>query len=107
MNITIEPVNFNASQDLLTRVREMFESLIKYHDRIVAMDIYLKSLQETPGKDKEVSVKVFLPGKEVFLDHTADSFVSAAQQTFDKLKIQISKEKEKDKNNRAKRADKF
>ena len=95
MDKTIEPVNFNASQDLTKHVGEIFDKLTKYNDRIVSADIYLKSLRETPAGDKQVEVRVFLPGKDVFVSQDADSFVSAAQQAFDRLKVLVKKEKEK------------
>jgi putative sigma-54 modulation protein len=100
MDKTIEPVNFNASQDLITHIDEMFDKLSKYNDQIVSLDIYLKSLTETPTKEKKIEVRVFLPGRDLYIDHQADSFVSAAQQTFDKLKRMLRKEKEKSKAHR-------
>jgi len=95
MDKTIEPVNFNASQDLITHVGKIFDKLVKFNDKIISADIYLKSLRETPKKDKLVEVRIFLPGKDVFVKQEADSFVSAAQQAFDRLKVLVKKEKEK------------
>jgi len=95
MDKTIEPVNFNASQELTTHVGEIFDKLVKFNDKIISADIYLKSLRETPRKEKLVEVRVFLPGKDVFVKQQADSFVSAAQQAYDKLKVLVRKEKEK------------
>ena len=95
MDKTIEPVNFNASQELITHVGEIFDKLVKFNDKIISADIYLKSLRETPRKDKLVEVRIFLPGKDVFVKQEADSFVSAAQQAFDRLKVLVKKEKEK------------
>lgn len=97
MDKTIQPVNFNASQDLLTHVGEIFDKLEKYNDRIVSADIYLKSLRETPKKEKKVEVRLFMPGKDIFIEQEADSFISAAQQAFDRLKVLVRKEKEKQK----------
>ncbi len=95
MEKTIEPVNFNASQELITHVGEIFDKLVKFNDRIVKADIYMKSLTQTPQGLKKVDVRVFLPGRDVFVEQEADSFVSAAQQAFDRLKVLLRKEKEK------------
>ncbi len=95
MDKTIEPVNFNASQELITHIGEIFDKLEKYNDRIIKADIYLKSLRETATKEKMVEVRIFLPGKDLFIDQQAETFKSAAQQAFDKLKVMIVKEKEK------------
>lgn len=95
MDKTIEPVNFNASQELIDHTGEIFDKLIKFNDRIVSMDIYLKSLTETPTRDKKVEVRVFLPGKDVFVEQQAETFKSASQQAYDRLKIILTKDKEK------------
>lgn len=95
MDKTIQPVNFNASQDLLIHVGEIFDKLEKFNDKIVSADIYLKSLRETPTKEKKIEVRLFMPGKDIFIEQQADSFISAAQQAFDRLKVIIINNKEK------------
>ena len=95
MDKTVEPVNFNASQDLINHVGQIFDKLTRYNDKIVSADIYLKSLRETATGEKQVEVRVFLPGKDVFISQEAESFISAAQKAFDRLKVLVIKEKEK------------
>lgn len=95
MDKTIQPVNFNASQELLTHMDEMFDKLAKFDDRIISLDIYLKSLKETPTKEKKIEIRVFLPGKDLYIEQQGDTFVTAAQQAYDKLKMMLIKEKEK------------
>lgn len=95
MDKTIEPVNFTASQDLSVRIEEIFDKLDKFHDKIIKADIYLKDLKETPTGNKKVEVRLFLPGNDIYVEQEAESFISAAQQVFDKLKIMLKKEKEK------------
>jgi putative sigma-54 modulation protein len=95
MDKTIEPVNFNASQELIDNVGQMFDKLVRYNDQIVKADIYLKSLRETPERAKKVEVRVFLPGKDVFVEFEADTFKTAAQKNFDRLKVILAKEKDK------------
>ncbi len=95
MEKTIEPVNFSASPELIRQIEEIFDKLVKYNDRIVNADIYMKDLNQTPQGYKKVDVRVFLPGRDIFVEQEADSFVSAAQQAFDRLKLMLKKEKEK------------
>lgn len=95
MEKTIEPVNFNADKDLITEVDEIFDKLTRYNDKIVSADIYMKALREKPTRVKKVDVRIFLPGKDVFVEQEAESFISAAQQAFDRLKVIVTKEKEK------------
>lgn len=95
MDKTIEPVNFKASRQLIDHIDLMFDKLVRYNDQIVKADIYLKSLRETPDRAKKVEVRVFLPGKDVFLEQEGNDFISAAQKTFDRLKVILVKEKDK------------
>lgn len=95
MEKTIEPVNFTASPELLAQINDIFDKLVKFNDRIVSADIYLKSLTETPQGLKKLEALIFLPGRDIFVEQEADSFVSAAQQAFDRIKLLLIKEKEK------------
>ena len=95
MNKTIEPINFSASAELQQEISDIFDKLVKFNDRIISADIYMKNLSSTPQGLKKVDVRVFLPGRDVFVEQEADSYVSAAQQAFDRLKILLRKEKEK------------
>lgn len=106
MNITIEPVNFQASSDLVDRIREMFEGIDKYNDQLVGLDIYLKSLNETNTGEKLVEVKIFLPGHNHFVAEKANDFISAAQEAVDVAKRLVRKEKEKTKDRHQQRPDK-
>jgi len=106
MTITVNPVNFNISKDLITRVESIFENVDKYNDQLVGLDIYLKSLSETDSGEKMIEVKIFLPGKNLFVAEKADDFVSAAQEAVEVVKRVIRKEKEKVKDRHQPRPDK-
>jgi putative sigma-54 modulation protein len=106
MDITLEPVNFNISQELNQHVRNMFNKLSKYNDQIVGIDIYMKSLTETEKGDKTVEAKVFLPGNDVFVTGKGEDFITAAQDCYDVAKRSVSKMKDKVKDRREIRNDK-
>lgn len=95
MEKTIETVNFTASPELIDQIHTIFDKLVKFNDRIVSADIYMRSLDQTPEGKKKVDVRIFLPGRDIFVEQEADSFVSAAQQAFDRLKLLLRKHKEK------------
>lgn len=94
ISINVEPVNFNVSQDLMKHMEEMFQGMDKYNDMAVNADLYLKSLSESPTKKKEVSIRMNMPGKDIFISKEGDDFPSAAQQLQDALKVALSKHKE-------------
>ena len=95
--INIEPVNFNVSQELITNMKNLFSGVDKYNDMAVNADLYLKSLSQTPTHKKEVSIRVNMPGKDIFIAKEAGDFSSAAQDVYDTLKVQLTKHKEKHK----------
>lgn len=106
MDINIEPKNFDASSDLKDQLNTIFQDLDKYNDQIVSADIYLEDTNKSEDKDKEVKVKIFLPGHDIFVDEVDESFLSAAQIAYDRVKRLLIDRKEKDKENRQPRPDK-
>lgn len=106
MNKTIETVDFDAPEELIALVDETVEKLAKYHDQIVSTDVYLKKVN-TETDTAVVEMRVFLPGKDIYMEQHADNFTSATQQLFDKLKLQLSELNKRDKDSRRVRADKL
>lgn len=105
--INVEPVNFNGSQDLLSHMEEIFVGIDKYNDMAVDADVYLKSLTETPTKEKEVSIRVNIPGKDIFVAKRAEDFTSAAQLVYDTLKVTLSRHKDMHKDRHQPNPEKF
>ncbi|WKK85673.2 ribosome-associated translation inhibitor RaiA [Marivirga arenosa] len=106
MDITLEPVDFNISQELNDHVRDMFNKLSKYNDQIVGIDLYLKSNAQNDDREKTVEAKFFLPGNDLFVTGKGDSFVKAAQDCYDTAKSNLSRIKEKVKDRHQNRPDK-
>lgn len=106
MDKVIESVNFDASEDLISRIDSIFDDLNKYNDQIVSSDIYLKVMNERSEKDKNIRIKVFLPGEDLFVEHEAEDFISAAQQLYDKVKRLLIDQNKRHKDPRQPRPDK-
>lgn len=106
MEKVIEPVNFNASEDLVGRIDDIFDDLPKYNDQIVGSDIYLEVMNESSDSNKKVKIKVLLPGENLFVEHEAEDFVSAAQQLHDKTKRLLIDQNKRHKAPRQPRPDK-
>lgn len=105
MDINVETVNFNASQDLIDHMKEVFEPLFKYHDQITSIDIYLESINDEKA-DKGIKAKILTPGHETFIHNNAGDFVTSSQTVFDRAKRVLSDLKAKDKSHRENRPDK-
>lgn len=106
MNKVIEPVNFDASPELIDRISYLFDDLDKYNDRIVSSDIYLESMNFTAPEDKRVKIRVLLPGDDIWVENDGEDFLSAAQILHDRVKRLLIDRKEKDKTNVQARPDK-
>ena len=106
MDIVVEPINFNISQDLINHTKEQFAKLTTYNDQIVGADVYLKSLTETEEGEKVVEAKIFIPGKDLFISGKGTDFVSALQDCYETSKRQVRKAKEKVKDRHQERPDK-
>lgn len=105
--INIEPVNVKVSQALSERMTEMFEGIDKYNDMAVNADLYLKSHPETDTEQKEVSIRLNMPGKDIFISKQGTDFSSAAQELHDALRVALRKHKEMHKDRRQSNPGKF
>lgn len=106
MDKVIEPVNFDAGEDLVGRIDEIFDDLDKYNDQVVASDIYLEIMNQSSESNKKIKIKVLLPGDNLFVEHEAEDFISAAQQLHDKTKRLLIDENKRHKAPRTPRPDK-
>lgn len=106
MNKVIEPVNFNASPELIDRISHMFDDLNKYNDQIISSDIYLETMNFTDVEDKRVKIRVLLPGDDIWMENDGEDFISSAQILHDKVKRLLAERKERDKDKVRERPDK-
>ena len=74
MKVLIEAVNFNIDKDLKTFIERKINSLERFYDRIIEVEVYLK-VQKTSDKENKISeIRVFIPGEDVVVKKTAKTF---------------------------------
>ena len=95
MNIKIQSVNFNISDNLSSFVNEKVGKLEHYFDSIVSSEVYLKLENTSEIENKISEIKILIPGNEIFVKKKAKSFEEATDLAIDALKKQINKHKEK------------
>lgn len=105
MDIQVTPVNFNASQDLISHMEDYFKKLTKYNDQITSMNVFMESISDEKA-DKLVKLKILTPGHELYLQSNKEDFVSAAQDVYDRMKRQLIDQKEINKEKHQNRPDK-
>ena len=98
MKLIVHSVNVDAWETLKEYAERKFEKLAQYYDKIISVDVYFKS-ENTSEKtqSKIVEVEVAVPGGNIVVKKTGQSFEECVDLSIDTLKRQIIKKKEKEK----------
>ncbi len=95
MKVYVQSVNFNADKDLIDFVEKKVNSLEKFYDRIVDSEVYLKVQQTSEKNNKNVEIKINVPGNDVVVKKQSKTFEEGTMLAVDSLKRQLAKKKEK------------
>ncbi|MBQ0030127.1 MAG: HPF/RaiA family ribosome-associated protein [Paludibacteraceae bacterium] len=95
MKVNIQAIDFNAKEQLEEFVQKKAEKLEQYSDKISAVDVHMKVVKPEVSNNKEVMLKVEIPGKSLVVIKTADSFEEAYDHCQEVAIKLIIKEKEK------------
>ncbi len=94
MNISITARKFKAHDTLKEFVNDAVESLTKYYDGIMDVDVIL-SFQNTNNSEKTAEVIVKVPGQTLTATESTDDFNKAVSAAVEKLSRQLQKLKTK------------
>jgi len=97
MKAIYQATNFDADQKLIDFIQKKLDRLDNFFDRIIEAEVFLK-LNNTGGKNKTVEIKIKVPGNEIYVSRDAETFEKAMDLSYDVLKRQLKKQKEKLKN---------
>ncbi len=92
MKINVQSIKFDADHKLLEFIDKKVGKLSKFFDNIVSCDVNL-TLQ--PDHKKSVKILLGIPGDDIVIERTADTFEDAVVDCVDVLQDQIIKIKEK------------
>jgi putative sigma-54 modulation protein len=96
MRISVQSIQFHADDRLLTLVENKASKLSQFFDRIIDVQIYLKiDGRSSQIKDKEVEVKLNLPGSQLFAKAEGKLFEEALDEAIDSATRQLKKHKER------------
>jgi putative sigma-54 modulation protein len=95
MEITIQAIHFEASQQLEAFIQKKVSRLSKFNDNLFRADVSLKVIKPETNENKDASVKLFTKGRDFFAEETADTFEEAIDKCVAKLARQVVKFKEK------------
>ena len=98
MDINIKAIRFEASEKLQDFIVKKVSKLSKFSEEIGKVEVSLKVVKPETALNKEVSISMALPGKELFAQEVCDTFEEAVDKNLESLTRQLTKYKEKQKN---------
>ncbi len=95
MELRIQSINFDASDQLKSFVEKKIKKLEKFNDEIMHAEVNLKTIKPDTAKNKEAIIKLNLKNMEAVANKTADTFEEAVDLCAEALEKQIIKSKKK------------
>lgn len=93
MNVVIHPVHFDASTQLVGFINKKLTKLETFFDRIIEAEVFLKVETKQNIKDKIVEIKVYVPGKTLFVTKTSKTFEESTDLALHTIAGQLKKQK--------------
>ena len=93
MNTTINSVKFRADEKLEKFINDKVAKLDRMIDNATKCEVTLKVDKPESDNNKIAEIRIFVPGKDLFVTKQADTFEEAVADGIDSLKVQIEKYK--------------
>ena len=95
MELTIQSVNFDASERLKAFAEKKVNKLERFADDIIKSEVIMKVVRPDAPKNKEVSIKLHMSSMDGFANKSADTFEEAIDLSVEALEKQIRRSKER------------
>ncbi len=95
MEVTVKAIHFDANVKLEEFIQKRIVKLEQYSDKITSADVTLELIKPETTENKKVMLKVMVPGNELVVTKTADSFEEAFDNSMDAMIRSVLKAKEK------------
>ena len=95
MELRIQSVNFEASEQLKAFAEKKINKLVRYSDDIIQSEMIMKVVKPDAPNNKEVSVKLNIKNGESFASKVSDTFEESIDLCMEALEKQIIRTKEK------------
>jgi ribosomal subunit interface protein len=94
MKWDIQTVGFHAKDELMESTKERVSKLEKFYNPIIGAEVYLRLEYDDQKENKRVSLKLNIPGEDVFAEHQSDTFEHSLNEAVEQVKRQLLKKKE-------------
>ena len=95
MEVRIQAIHFDASEQLQAFIQKKAAKLEKFYDDIKKVEVTLKVVKPETAANKEASVKVLVKNDELYANKVCDTFEESVDLCMDALNKQLVKYKEK------------
>ena len=91
IKINVEAVDITIGEDVKDAIRKSISRLSRFYDRIEWADVYLEDKKDKATKQKQVSIRLGIPGNDPFASEYGDDFHSLLTDVENKLRSQLEK----------------
>ena len=95
MEVRIQSIHFDASEQLQVFIQKKVAKLEKYYDDIKKVEVTLKVVKPETAENKEAGVKVIVPSGDFYASKICDTFEEAIDLSVEAIEKQLVKYKEK------------
>lgn len=95
MEVRIQSIHFDATEQLQAFIQKKVAKLEKFYDDIKLVEVSLKVVEPETAENKEAGVKVVVPSGELYANKVKDTFEEAVDESVEALSKQLLKYKEK------------
>lgn len=91
MEINLKTLKFDAGQKLIDFVQKKVDRLSRFFEGVAEAEVTLENAKE----GKKAKIKVHVPGEDLIIDRTADTFENAITACVDAMKERMTRAREK------------
>ena len=95
MEVRIQSIHFDASEQLQVFIQKKVAKLERYYDDIKKVEVSLKVVKPETAENKEAGVKVIVPNGDFYASKICDTFEEAIDLSVEAVEKQLVKYKEK------------
>ncbi|NDW13537.1 ribosome-associated translation inhibitor RaiA [Bacteroides sp. 214] len=95
MEIRIQSIHFDASEQLQAFIQKKAAKLEKFYDDIKTVEVSLKVVKPESATNKEAGIKIYAPNAEFYASKVCNTFEEAVDEGLEALEKQLAKHKEK------------
>ena len=95
MNIRIQAIHFDATDQLEAFIQKKVSKLEQYFDGIISAEVNLKVVKPESANNKEAAIRLIIKNGDCFAEKVNDTFEESIDEWVEALEKQLVKFKEK------------